>query len=164
MVKTMEIKRVPLDSIIPYAKNPRKNDAAAKQVAQSIRECGYCNPIIVDENMVILAGHTRAKALKILGWTECDIIVRDGLTEEQKTKYRLYDNKTGEIAEWDAEKLIAEMEDLDFSAFDLDWNLPLEMGMLGGDDIENREFNDSNYAGDEFDYVCPCCGYAFNRR
>lgn len=164
MVTNMEIKRVLTESIIPYAKNPRKNDAAAKQVAQSIKECGYCNPIIVDENMVILAGHTRLKAIKQLGWTECDIIVREGLTDEQKLKYRLYDNKTAEIAEWDAEKLINEMEDLDFSAFDLNWDLPLETESFGNEEFVNKEYGDDDFAEDDYDYECPCCGFRFNRK
>ena len=64
---TMELKRVPLSAIKPYPGNPRINDEAVDAVAESIRQCGYCAPIVVDENMVILAGHTRHKALTKLG-------------------------------------------------------------------------------------------------
>lgn len=63
----MEIKRVPYGQIKPYESNPRLNDEAVDAVAESIRQCGYCAPIVVDENMVILAGHTRHKALAKLG-------------------------------------------------------------------------------------------------
>lgn len=63
----MEIKRVAIGEIKPYENNPRLNDGAVDAVAESIRQCGYCAPIVVDENMVILAGHTRHKALQKLG-------------------------------------------------------------------------------------------------
>lgn len=113
-----------LEEIRPYKNNPRKNDAAVDAVAKSIRQCGYVAPIIVDENGVILAGHTRLKALRKLGRKECLVIVREGLTDEQKRKYRLLDNKTGELADWDFDLLAGELEDLDFGDLDLDWGLP----------------------------------------
>lgn len=115
-----------LADIHPYEKNPRKNDAAVDAVVKSIRQCGYIAPIIVDEDGVILAGHTRYKALKKLGKTEVECIVREGLTEEQKKKYRLLDNKTNELADWDMEMLAGELADLDFGDLDLDWGIDLE--------------------------------------
>ena len=114
----MEIRKVPLSQIIPYENNPRRNDKAVDAVAESIRQCGYCAPIVVDENMVVLAGHTRLKALKRLAYSEAEVVIREGLTEEQKKKYRLLDNKTGELAEWDFEKLEQELENMDFGGFD----------------------------------------------
>lgn len=114
----------PIAEIKPYGKNPRKNDAAAKAVAESIKQCGYIAPIIVDEDGVILAGHTRYKALKKLGKKEVECIVKEGLTEEQKRKYRLLDNKTNELAEWDMDLLAEELEGLDFGELDLDWGIP----------------------------------------
>ena len=87
-----------LSEIYPYEKNPRKNDGAVDAVAESIRQCGYIAPIIVDECGVILAGHTRYKALLKLGYTECQVAVAAGLSEEKKRKYRILDNKTGEFA------------------------------------------------------------------
>ena len=160
----MELKRMNISEIVPYANNPRKNDKAAKEVAKSIEQCGYCNPIIVDENNVVLAGHTRLKALKQLGWNECDVVVRDNLTEEQKTKYRIFDNKTGEFAEWDTYKLIQEMEGLDFSAFDIDWELPIETEEFGSTEFINREYGDDSFGDDTFEYECPCCGFRFNKK
>lgn len=112
-----------LSEIIPYENNARKNDKAVKDVAESIKQCGYIAPIIVDENNVILAGHTRYKALKKLGYKEVTVRKVSGLTEEQKRKYRLLDNKTNELAEWDFEKLKDEIEGLDFSEFDIDWGI-----------------------------------------
>ena len=114
----MELKKVKIADIIPYKNNPRKNDDAVDAVAESIRQCGYCSPIVVDENMVVLAGHTRLKALKKLGRTEAEVVIRDGLTDEQKKKYRLLDNKTNEFAEWDFGRLNIELMGVDFDGYD----------------------------------------------
>lgn len=116
-----------IKDIIPYEKNPRKNDAAVPDVAESIKQVGYITPIVVDENNVILCGHTRLKALKKNGEKEVDGVLRvSGLTEEQKRKYRLLDNKTNEKAEWDFDLLAEEIADLDFSGFELDWGMEKE--------------------------------------
>lgn len=120
----MELRRVNVNRIIPYENNPRKNDDAVKAVAESIKQCEYVSPIIVDENMVILAGHTRLKALKSLNITECDVIVKCGLSDEQKRKYRILDNKTNEFAQWDMDALMEELEGLDFEGFDFQFDLP----------------------------------------
>ena len=112
-----------LSEIVQYENNARKNDKAVKDVAESIKQCGYIAPIIVDENNVILAGHTRYKALKKLGYKEITVRKVSGLTDEQKRKYRLLDNKTNELADWDFEKLKDEIDGLDFSEFDIDWGI-----------------------------------------
>lgn len=119
----MRLQTIKLADLRPYKNNPRKNDGAVDAVAESIRQCGYVAPIIVDENMEILAGHTRYKALKKLKYQEADVLVKSSLTEEQKRKYRLLDNKTNELAEWDFDLLAEEMQGLDFEELDLDWGI-----------------------------------------
>ena len=121
---TLEAKN--LTEIHPYPGNPRKNDNAVESVAESIRQCGYVAPIIVDEEGVILAGHTRYKALQKVGYTKAQVIVKEGLTKEQKKKYRLLDNKTNELASWDFELLAQELEGLDFGSLHLDWGIQNE--------------------------------------
>ena len=113
-----EIVTLALKDIIPYERNPRKNDAAVDDVAESIRQVGYRQRIVVDENNVILAGHTRWKALQKLGWKEAEVQRELDMTEEQKRKYRLLDNKVAEKSEWDYELLDWELEDLDFEGYD----------------------------------------------
>lgn len=115
-----------MEDIRPYPNNPRKNDGAVDAVAESIRQCGYVAPIIVDENGVILAGHTRYKALKKLGYETADVLIKSGMTEEQKKKYRLLDNKTGELADWDYDLLEMELDGLDFGSLDFDWGIDME--------------------------------------
>ena len=127
---------------MPYENNARKNDKAVKDVAESIKQCGYIAPIIVDENNVILAGHTRYKALKKLGYKEVTVRKVSGLTEEQKRKYRLLDNKTNELAEWDFEKLKDEIDGLDFSEFDIDWGLEEDTEAIS--DIEDAPIEIDN--------------------
>ena len=115
---TKELKTLRLVDIKPYKNNPRHNDSAVDAVKESIRQCNYIAPIIVDENNVILAGHTRYKALHALGKTNAEVMVVCGLTEEQKKKYRLLDNKTNENAMWDFNALGLELADIDFEGFD----------------------------------------------
>lgn len=106
----IEIKKI--EEIVPYEKNPRKNDNAVEYVANSIKEFGFKVPIVIDKNNVIVAGHTRYKASKKLGLTEIPCIVADDLTDEQIKAYRLADNKVSEKAEWDFELLEEELADI----------------------------------------------------
>ena len=108
----MTIKNVDINKIKPYENNPRINENAVDKVVNSIKEFGFQNPIIVDKDGVIIAGHTRYKASQKLGLKEVPVIVAENLTEEQAKAYRLVDNKTSEFAEWDENKLNAELYEL----------------------------------------------------
>jgi DNA modification methylase len=109
----LDVQDMALDRLIPYARNPRKNDGAVDKVAASIKEFGWRSPIVVDEEMVILAGHTRYKAAKKLGLDIAPVHIATGLTEAQKKAYRIADNRVAEEAEWDYEFLKIELADLD---------------------------------------------------
>ena len=112
-----------IDDIKPYENNPRDNDDAVDSVANSIKEFGWQQPIVVDKDNVIIVGHTRYKAAKQLGMDEVPVVVASKLTPEQVKAYRLADNKVGELADWDFEKLNTELdgiEDIDMSDFGFD--------------------------------------------
>ena len=160
----MKMKTLKLSDITPYENNPRKNDDAVNAVAESIRQCTYITPIIVDEEHVIIAGHTRYKALQALGIEEIQCLVCEGLTAEEKKKYRYLDNKTGEKATWDLLKLEKELEGLDLEGFDF-FGMAADLPVSGGTDREisgTTEFDTEVFADEEFKYECPACGFKFN--
>lgn len=116
----MEIVMMNIDEIIPYENNPRKNDDAVEAVANSIKNFGFKSPIVVDANKVIVNGHTRLKASKLLGLTMVPVIIASDLTEEQCRALRLADNKTAEIASWDKKLLMQELESIDWEGLEMD--------------------------------------------
>ena len=109
---TIEIEYWPVGRITPYDNNPRINDDAVQAVANSIRDFGFRQPIVVDADGVIIAGHTRLKAAIELGLDEVPVVVARDMTPEQARAYRLADNKTAELAEWDYDALDAELQGL----------------------------------------------------
>lgn len=119
---------VKIETVIPYENNPRLNDNAVDYVANSIREFGFKNPIIVDKHNVIIAGHTRLKASQKLGLKEVPIIRATELTDEQVKAFRLADNKTAELASWDFDMMDSELGTLDIDmsmfGFEMDGGTP----------------------------------------
>ncbi len=113
-----EFVKLSVDDIHPYPNNPRINDEAVAYVVESMNQTGNLDPIEVDEDNVILSGHTRLLALEQLGITETECVRYTGLTDEQKRKYRLLANQTQQFALWDFEKLREELDNLDFGDFD----------------------------------------------
>lgn len=116
----MNVVEMSLERIIPYARNPRRNEDAIAKVAASLAEFGWRQPIVVDEAGVILAGHTRFEAAKRLGMTSAPVHVATGLTPAQAKAFRLMDNRSHQDATWDDELLGLELEDLRLEAFDLE--------------------------------------------
>lgn len=136
-----------VDSLIPYANNPRLNDNAVDAVAASIKEFGFKVPIVVDSENVIINGHTRLKAAHKLGLRQVPVIVADDLTPEQVKAFRLADNKTSELAEWDMAKLGIELEgidDIDMTDFGFDFE-ELEEDEPQADDTYTKKVNIPQY-------------------
>lgn len=117
-----------IDDIKPYKNNPRKNEDAVNATANSIKEFGWQQPIIVDQDNTIIAGDTRLKAAKQLKMNKVPVVVAKNLSKDQVKAYRLADNKTGEIAEWDYDLLNNELEDV----------IGINMEDFGFEDIENN--------------------------
>jgi len=116
----MVITQLPVDRLIPYARNPRSNAAAIDAVKASIAEFGFRQPIVVDEKMVVIVGHTRLAAAKALGLATVPVHIAEGLTPAQTRAYRLMDNRSHENAAWDDELLKLEFADLQLDGFDLE--------------------------------------------
>ena len=162
---TKEYITLNIEDIIPYENNPRINDDAVAGVVESIKQCGELDPIEVDENNVILSGHTRLKAYNQLGYDSISVLRITGLTEPQKRKYRLLTNKTGEVAGWDFDKLELELEGLDFDGFDFGFDID----MFDGDSAVDEDFDgdvqdktESEYSEKKEKYtICPQCGMHF---
>ena len=143
----MRIFDIKTDNIIPYENNPRSNDAAVEYVANSIREFGFKVPIIIDKNNVIVTGHTRLKAAKLLNLDKVPCIRADDLSDEQIKAFRIADNSVAAVADWDIQKLNIELGEItginmdDFAIGELDLSLD-EADMDGEED-------DAGYYGDE---------------
>lgn len=134
-----QVQEVPIGDVKPYENNPRDNDGAVEATANSIKEFGWQQPIVVDKDMVIIVGHTRYKAAKKLGMDEVPVVVADNLSPEQVKAYRLADNKTGELADWDMGLLDDELDDImniDMSDFGFD----LELG-----DDEDKQAQEDDF-------------------
>ena len=127
----MEIHDISISLLREYDNNPRNNDGAVDAVAESIKQFGFKAPIIVDNDYVIVAGHTRLKAARLLGLDKVPCIVADDLTPEQIKAFRLADNKVGELAGWEIEKLGKELSEID-----------MDMSVFGFDAVEFEEFSE----------------------
>ena len=160
-----------LADLKPYENNPRINDSAVAPVAQSIKDFGFKQPIVVNKDNVIIVGHTRYKAAQMLGLEEVPVVYAD-LSPEQEAAYRIVDNKSGELATWDWSKLNFEFAkaieegQVDMSAygFDIDADAVLEslkheneQNLREGEELDLDEFDD-----EKFKYECPECGMRFN--
>lgn len=135
----MNIVQKKIADIIPYEKNPRKNEEAVKYVMESIKEFGFKVPIVIDKDNVIVAGHTRLKAAKKLKLEEVPCIIADDLSEGQIKAFRLADNKVSEKAEWDFDLLNEELDELvdfDMSVFGFEDDVTEEEPEVEEDNFE----------------------------
>lgn len=158
----MKIVYRPLNDLVPYIRNPRNTEKAVNKVAASIQAFGFLVPIVIDQDNVIVAGHTRLLAARKLGLEEVPTVTVEELSEDQIRAYRLVDNRVAEMAVWD-EQLLGET--LDFIGDEMD------MGQFGFEDIAperneridtNMEFDEDDFGDEAFEYECPECGFHFS--
>ena len=155
-MEQLSVSYIPIKDITPYENNPRRNEDAVSKVADSIREFGWQQPIVVDSNNVIIVGHTRYKAALELGMTQVPVHVATELTEEQVRAYRLVDNKTNEFAEWDFTKLQDELSSID------DVDMMSEFGFFSAaiDWQDVKPLTKTTYEPPKHDMIrCPKCGH-----
>jgi ParB-like chromosome segregation protein Spo0J len=146
----------PIKELLPYPNNPRINDSAVKAVANSIKQFGFKQPIVIDSANTIVAGHTRVKAAQRLGLLTVPCVIADDLTVEQIRAYRLADNKTAELADWDFDLLDIELfniVDIDMADFGFDSDLDQSIDI--DDDSTSHNTHDKQLIH------CPKCGFEF---
>ena len=135
----MQIQNWPVEKLIDYARNPRKNDEVISKMTASIKEFGFRLPLLIKSDGLIIDGHLRKKAAVALGMTELPCIVADDLTETQIKAFRLVANQSANWASWDTELLKLELEDLKLEDFDLDLIGFEDLGALGFFDVNETE-------------------------
>ena len=159
----MNIFNIDIDKIIPYINNPRNNEEAIDKVASSIQEFGFKVPIIIDENNVVVTGHTRLLASKKLGLKTVPCVVANDLSEAQIKAFRIADNKVSEYSKWDEELLNIELEQLQELNFNLDTvdidysDFDLEIDYIEDDFIEIKEREDlSDTVNSAYEIIKEC--------
>lgn len=157
---SMKIENLNIETLIPYARNPRKNDAAVDSVAASIQEFGFQQPIVLDKDRVVVVGHTRLLAAKKLGLKTVPCVIADNLTPEKIKAYRLLDNKLAEKATWDYELLELELKELpnfDMGFFQVDWPVLGEEGSGVDIPLDNKDIDEESMTDTKNE--CPSCGF-----
>lgn len=152
----MEIVNIAVDKLVPYENNPRNNTEAIQYVANSIKEFGFKVPLVIDSDNVVICGHTRLLAAKQLGLKDVPCVIADDLTDEQIKAFRLADNKVGEIATWDLNKLQLELDFLDCNMEDFGF-----IGAMEEPDITDFLEDHESKTKEPKTVVCPECGHAF---
>lgn len=163
------VKNWPVDKLIPYARNPRKNDAAVDKMAADIKEFGFRIPIVAKSDGTIVDGHLRLKAAQKLGLTEVPVALADELTDAQVKAFRLLANKSANWAEWDDELLKLELQELHTMDFDLVLTgfTPEELGTIWDEpNFEPGSIDDQSQLDELKPQMvkCPHCGEVFNAR
>lgn len=155
----MDIVDKKIEDLIPYENNPRINDNAVDYVAKSIQDFGFKVPLVIDNNNIIVAGHTRYLASKKLGLDKIPCLVANDLNMEQIKAFRLVDNKVAEYSEWDMDKLQEELENINIDINDFGFdniNMDLDINDFFIDNEEKEEKK-------EKEIQCPHCKQWFTR-
>ena len=140
---SMRIEWWDIDKVVPYENNPRHNDDAVEKVANSLREFGWKQSLVVDSDGVLIVGHTRLKAAKSLGMDKVPVLVANDLTPAQAQAYRVADNASGGISTWDFDLLAVEVDglsvDFDMEDFGVDMS-KLDLGFEPSFDDTEEEY------------------------
>lgn len=151
MGKITNTKEVSIDKLKPYENNAKiHDDFQVEKLCESIKEFGFLNPCIIDEDYNVIAGHGRIEAVKKLGWEKVPCLFVEGLTEQQRKAYILADNKLSELAEWDIDLVSDELNELLKNGFEIDLTGFSEINIIDNeqsyiDDLLNNEFFGGEY-------------------
>lgn len=165
----MKIENLSIDKLIPYALNSRTHDAAqVAQIAASIREFGFTNPVLIDSQGGIIAGHGRVLAARQLGITTISCLRLSHLSDMQRRAYIIVDNKLAINAGWDAQLLESELQGLHAGEFDMGLLgfEPVELQAAMGIDMDTHQSRTKEIDPEGFDMDCKCpkCGFEFDAK
>lgn len=168
----LKVEQWPVERLIPYVRNPRRNDDAVPKMASLIKEFGFKVPVVARSDGSLVDGHLRLKAAQALGMKEVPVVLADDWTDAQVKAFRIAVNKSAELADWDPALLRLEVEELNGMDFDLRLTgfEPIELeGILypdaeldggGKDGAEEQELDD--FGDEAFAHECPRCKFKFN--
>lgn len=158
----MEICEIELKEIRPYENNAKKHDTRQiSNVAESIKQFGFVQPIVIDKNNEIVIGHCRYESAKKLNMKKVPCIYVENLSKSQVKKLRNLDNKLNE-SQWDYNLLNLDIEDLSFEGFDIDWEIPDFQFEENSDYLkEQSTINLDDYQSNKKQVECPKCGFKF---
>ena len=162
----MDVRNISVKELIPYERNTKKHDKTQiNNVAESIKQYGFVQPIVIDRDGVIVIGHCRALAAKKLGMKEVPCVCVDELTPEQVNALRIVDNKSNESL-WDLDILADELAELNLDDFDFDFGIDDEEETVTSQPKEATgavEYGTEDFSDEKFECECPRCGFKFNR-
>ena len=154
----------PIERLIEYARNPRKNDHAVDKIAGAIKEFGFRIPVVAKSDGLVVDGHLRLKAAKKLGLTEVPVILADDMTDTQIKAFRISVNRMAEFAEWDNEMLALELSEIGELGFDLDLTgfTADEIAALQTPDFKPGTEEAQSNLDQKAPTICPSCGHEFH--
>lgn len=168
----LKVEQWPVDKLLPYVRNPRKNDHAVPKMASLIKEFGFKVPVVIRSDGSVIDGHLRLKAAQALGMKEVPAVLADDWTDAQVKAFRIAVNKSAELADWDNAMLRLEIEELNGMDFDLRLTgfEPLELegilypdaGLDGGEKEGAGEIDPDEFSDEKFAHECPRCKFKFN--
>jgi len=169
-LKNLKVTYRKLDELIPYARNSREHSPTqVKQIAASIKEFGFCNPILISSQNDIVAGHGRALAAELIGLKEVPTIELGHLTDTQRKAYVIADNRLAENASWDTSLLSLEIKDLEMAKFDVDllgfndafWAVIEDKSLPDDPDFSPATEGEQGKLDQKKTIICPSCNHEF---
>ena len=160
----MKIENIKTSELIPYEYNTKIHDKKQiENIAESIKKFGFVQPVVIDDENVIVIGHGRTEARKIIGMESVPCVRVSDLTDDEIRALRIADNKTNE-SPWDFENLSLELGEIDLSAFKFDFVLPVDVDENAESEIvesEEIDFDEVEEKSKSKRHICPCCGFEF---
>lgn len=168
-MSSLKVETWPIERLVPYCRNPRKNDDQVDRMVSAIKEFGFRIPVVAKSDGSVVDGHLRLKAAQKLGMAEVPVALADELSDAQVKAFRLLANKSANWAQWDDDLLKLELQDLQDMAYDMELTGfdEKELGDICSFSEEKteegaKEMDIDDFSDEEFKHECPRCKFRFN--